>query len=262
MTANLRTPPVNEVALAVCFEPEDLLAGPMLPEMLGSVFVERAAMQTVPPYTMPVENEHLAAAALPFQLQQIMPDPRYWITSSDPAYLTQVQTSYIALNWRKQEANPEYVHYTSLRSRFGDLVEMLRSNLARYERRLVPIQAELTYVNVVSPDLLWSHLGDVHNVFRANVGSERKYEQLSFNFSQRIIDTDGSFVGRLHVTMQPGIDPLKDEPRLNLNITARSTTLAWAPDAYLQFLDSAHDIANATFLDLLTPAAKSNWGLA
>jgi uncharacterized protein (TIGR04255 family) len=261
MSANVQAAPVNEVVLSVCFQPEELLAGPLLSETLGPIFADRTSIQTVVPYTMPLENERPWTTQLPFELQQVSADPRYWIIARENAYVTQVQTTYLALNWRRQDPGQEYVHYEELRRRFVSTVETIRANLAKHDRSLNPIQAELTYVNVISPDANWADLGEAHRIFQFTAPSIQHHEYLAFSFANRMTDTGGRFVGRLHVNMQPGMDPLKDEPRLNLNITARSAALVGGSDSYLSFLDAAHDLCNATFLDLLTPAAKENWGL-
>jgi uncharacterized protein (TIGR04255 family) len=263
--ASTQSPPVNEVVLAVGFEPEKLLSGPMLPELLGSWFAERGSVEVAPPYIMPTESELGSTAwstgAKQLQLREAALNPRYWIISRDSEYVIQAQPDYLALNWRREETNRPYVHYEALRSRFDRVVTTVRGNLARYDRDLTPLKAEITYVNIIAPNELWSDLSEVGRVFSFDI-PETEFEQLAVNFSIRMTMQDGSFAGRVHVALQPGIDLRKGEPRLSHTITVRSSELnADDPQAFMSFLDDAHNVANATFVQSLTPEALSYWGI-
>jgi uncharacterized protein (TIGR04255 family) len=262
-----QAPPVNEVVLAVGFEPEKLLVGPMLPQMLGRWFEDRSDIVAAPPYVMPSESPVGSTAwskdLLSLQIQQVGADPRYWITSSDSVYVTQVQPDYVAVNWRRREGyRGDYVHYETLRSRFLATLGTIRENLAAAGREIIPTRAELTYINVISPNELWSELGETHKLFAFNFADQDSYELLAINFSKQFLREDGSFRGRVHVALQPGVDLAKGQPRLHLNITVRSSDLGRENgDDVVAFLDEGHELANKTFLRLVTPEALENWGL-
>ena len=250
--------------MAIGFAPEHLLSGPMLPEALGSWFTERGSIEAAPPYVMPTESESGSTAwstgASQLQLRQVDLHPRYWIISRDSAYVVQVQPDYLALNWRREETNRPYVRYEVLRSRFDNLVSTLRENLAIHDRALAPLKAELTYVNVIAPNELWTDLSQVHRIFAFDFAED--VEQVAVSFSKKLVKQDGSFGGRIHVALQPGVDLRKSEPRISFNITVRSSELdTRQPTAFISFLDEAHQMANATFLKSLTPEAASYWGI-
>ena len=87
------------------------------------------------------------------------------------------------------------------------------------------------------------------------------YDQLGFSYSKPIRH-DGRSVGS-HVNLQPTIDRLKDEPRLMINLTARTGTLLNpSRETALSFLDVAHTVLNETFSDLLSDSVKSIWGMS
>jgi len=262
-----QAPPVNEVALAVGFAPEDLLLGPLLPQVLGPWFQDRDQITIAPPYEMPLETpsgqDAWSGNAPPFEIRAIAtPEPRYWITSGGDVYVLQVQRDYIALNWRRRNPTQEYVHFDALRARFADILSTVQGNLAAMGRALAPNKAELTYVNLIEPNEIWSSPSETHHLLNLRFPDEDDYEQISLSYAKEMRNESGAFVGRLRVNLQPSTDWATQQARLNLNLTARSGQLTskTAEDA-LDFLDVAHELANETFLGLLTDEAAANWGL-
>ena len=259
-------PPVNEVVLSIAIAQQDALSGPRLSEVLGDWFREFPDVQTVPPYEMPPEtplpHPGPKSGIAAFELVTGVPMLRYWLTSANEPYLIQVQPDYLALNWRRRDARSEYVHYEAIRERFSAFLRTVADALGDRGGALLPTRAELTYVNVIEPNALWRRSSEAHNLFAIEFSDADDYEQLSLGYT-KAVRSGGEWRGRLRVTLQGGHDLLKDEPRLLLNLTARSGSLTEPTEAAaLGFLDESHEAINRTFLALLKPEARELWGLS
>ena len=113
-----------------------------------------------------------------------------------------------------------------MRSRFRDLLETVELGLSRHQGSLKATRAELTYINIIHPSSLWSSHGDTHKLINVALPAGASYEQLGFSNSQRLVGPKDEFAGRLHVTLTPTVDWVKQEPQLALSLTARSADLA------------------------------------
>jgi uncharacterized protein (TIGR04255 family) len=256
-------PPVNEVALSVAIRRQDGLIGPLLPQILGEWFTDHPQVQQAPPYEIPTEppgGKLRPAKGARLELVTENPKPRYWFISPDGQEVVQVQDNYLALNWRRRSATQKYVSYDNLRARFTDLTRAVEQNLDKRGGDVHVLRVELAYINVIEPNSLWRDTNETHRVISTRP-PQADYEQFAFSYS-RVLTTEGRTVGRLHVDLAPGWDWEKDEPRLGLNLTARSAELSKnSIDEATQFLDHAHDEIGSTFLSLLTPEARNIWGL-
>lgn len=260
-------PPVNEVVLSLAIAPQERLVGPYLPSLLGSWFDDHPEVQIVGPLQMPVEFPFPVPQAKSFgfaDLQQVVPEPRYWLSSFDEnSELLQVQRDFLALNWRRRSAEQEYVHYARLRERFAAFVGRVAESLAGVDGYLQPLRAEMTYVNVIEPGGLWSDSRDLHRVFRFGFPGDASYENVAGTYSKPLLDEGGAWAGRVHVSLQTGFDPLKEESRAALTLTARAGNFLddTSLDEVLRFMDLAHVHLNQTFYELLTSEAREQWGL-
>jgi uncharacterized protein (TIGR04255 family) len=263
-----RQPPVNEVVLSVALAPQDLLIGPRLPEILGSFFNKYNKIEVVPPYNMPHEYQSPQDGLLRNGTPrlELVPtggiEPRYWLTPEDNIFVIQVQRDYLAFNWRRREGDQEYVRYDTIREHFGEILSTAGLNLAAKGGQLLPERAEVTYINVITPNPVWKSPSDTHRLFATNFSDSQDYEQFAFSYSKALFEPDGPWVGRMHVTLNPTYDWLKEEPRLSLNITARSSKFNDSNlDTVFNFLDLAHRSIDSTFLRMLTAEAREMWGL-
>lgn len=265
---NGRQPPVNEVGLSVAITPQDLLVGPRLPEILGPLFEQFNKIEVVPVYKMPVEypsvQESLPRGLTP-RLELIsggVIEPRYWLKSDDDVFVIQVQRDYLAFNWRRRESSQEYVRYDVIREKFIQFLDTVQSALSARGGQLLPERAELTYVDVIAPNMVWRTPSDTHRLFAVNFADNQNYEQITFSYSKALYVPEGPWSGRLHVALSSAYDWLKEEPRLTLNMLARSGNFSKPNlDAVLAFLDLAHGEINQSFLGMLTAEARQMWGL-
>jgi uncharacterized protein (TIGR04255 family) len=240
------------------------LSGPLLPSVLGEWFNEHARVETALPYEIPPEPADPTASIQGPRLQVLaaQPLPRYWLISADDQELVQVQTDYLALNWRDRNDTSGYPGYAAMRARFHDLLGAVEAGLSHHQGVLKPTRAELTYINIIRPSSLWSSHGDTHKLINVTLPAGATYEQLSFSYSQALISAVGEFAGRLHVILSPTVDWVKQEPQLTLTLTARSADLSQQSIALVStFMDQAHLAIERSFLNLISKEARSAWGL-
>jgi len=251
--------------LSVALARQSALSGPLLSDVLGDWFQTHPRVEIAPPYEMPPETPGLVATpqAPPFQVIMAAPMfPRYWLVSPDDQELVQVQTNYLAINWRRRDATHDYPGYDEMRTRFVSLLQTAESGLSRHQGTLKPTRVELTYINLLHPDNIWSSHEGTHKIVALTVPNGLDYERLSFTYSQALVDSEKQFSGRLHVVLNPAVDWIKQEPQLILTLTARSADLADQNiDAALHFLDLAHIAAEDSFHRLISEAARQVWGL-
>jgi uncharacterized protein (TIGR04255 family) len=257
-------PPVSEVVHSIALARQSALSGPLLPSVLGDWFTRHPRVEPAPPYEIPPEPANLVASVQPprIQLMATSPLPRYWLISDDDQELVQVQPDYLALNWRNRRDDNDYPGYTEMRNRFHSLLRATEDGLSKHQGALKPIRAELTYINTIHPDSRWSSHHDTGRIIRVALPAEVTYERLSFSYSNPLVGPSGEFSGRLHVTLNPAVDWIKQEPQLSLNLTARSADFSQQNiGAVLQFMDLAHSAIEDAFNTLITKDARRAWGL-
>jgi uncharacterized protein (TIGR04255 family) len=187
--------------------------------------------------------------------------------------LIQIQNDRFIRNWRRyhdrQLVYPEYLEHLrpQLISDFAAFIEFLRvENLGEPEFD----QCEVTYVNHIERDGLWSSHGDLHQVFR---GWSSAYpsvrgqspETIAVRVRHEIHDDKDSFAGRLYVDIDSGLLPAdraeNSEPRpvFVLQLVARGHPFGAGLDGALGFLDLGHDTIVRAFDTITTDAAHSEW---
>jgi uncharacterized protein (TIGR04255 family) len=275
-------PPVNEVVLAASFEPQSVLDGPRLMVGLSDILTELPSISEVPPYEMPEElafaDQVLQPAALKVQfVASNQVQRRVWFTDShDPAFLVQAQSNYFALNWRRQNDEHLYPGFEVLQEKFRHYFSMLQTGCIRQGG--IPLQVtqiEVTYINILQPDVTWQTFRDLENIVSVRAPEMSQAEQLNFAYSRSIEDEVGSFFGRLHAAVATGYQPkarseaelrplsVQDlSPVVNLSVTARSGKIKASAETVEGFLDTAHEAATSAFKILSTDQALANWGLS
>jgi uncharacterized protein (TIGR04255 family) len=267
---SFRNPPVVEVVLGLAFDPS--LAS------LNTVDIydfyqsrHRAGFPQVeekPPYSPPIERfgAHARMPEIRFDVVDRPIPTMHWFISPDGSEIVQMQRDWFARNWRAHgEVQPVYPRYPSIRMPFEDDVRAL----ARFidERKLgelVPRQCEVTYVNSIKRDGVWSSHGDVARVMRnwqrveTNDFSPNP-EQVQFAISYAIPDSSKP-LGRLHVVLQPAVDNQTAEPIFALTLTARGAVEGGNVSAAMDFLDMGREWIVRCFADITTAAIQDVWG--
>ncbi|MGH3765473.1 MAG: TIGR04255 family protein [Pseudonocardiaceae bacterium] len=261
--------PVNEVILSIAFPRNEALSGPFLGATVGDLLNKFPKVEQQAPYEMPLEFP-LAKGTLgvtspqgQFVFSMQPPEPRYWFLSDDEIGLVQLQSNYLAYNWRRKHETQKYPGYELLAETFRSLKEGLSSTLERAGRKPVqPSQAELTYINIISPNELWSSHREMTRIIDLRFPELTQAEQVGLRYSKEILDERGSFVGRIHVLVQPAVNLVSGGPVINLTIIARSGTLDEdEPESYSTFMQMAHDRITDSFKSLTTDDARRVWGI-
>jgi uncharacterized protein (TIGR04255 family) len=216
----------------------------------------------------PPMEERFDEAPEPFRLEVLdaLPPPRIWFLSDDDSRLLQVQHDLVAYNWRRMSDSDDYPHYGDLRS---PLAEHLRiTDTVAQEAGKSPLHAnwcEVSYVNHVPPARGSSErlpLDELMAVVRP-LGDKAFLPAPEDNqFAARFrIGSDDRPIGRLTVSVSPGIRTSDARPIWSLNLTARVMSEAPTRQAALEALDVGHEWAVRGFSDLTTPRMHKEWGL-
>jgi len=260
--------PVNEVVVSIAFPHNRALSGPFLGASVGGLMQRYPNVQQQPPYEMPVElpPKKGTPGAIP-QVQLFLStqalEPRFWLVSEDEIALVQIQANYLAYNWRRRREGQIYPGFESLVESFEQLKNEVEDGVRRGGNEpLRPAQAEVTYINIVSPSDLWSGHSEMARVLAVDFAELEKAEQFSIAYSKQLVDSSGAFVGRVHVAATPAIEVSNGGPAINLTLTARSGNLdTGETTAGIDFIKLAHEHIRESFRSLTTDAARRRWGV-
>lgn len=262
--------PVNEVVLSISFPRSEYLTGPFLGTILGDLVKRYPQVEQQAPYEIPVEvpsSKNAAVGAVAMQGQIVFSsqpmEPRYWLTAPDNIALVQVQANYLAYNWRRKSENQNYPGFERLAEEFKGIKDEVSEKLGAVHQEVIkPERAEITYINIIAPNSLWSTHSEMNRVIAVSFPESAEAQQLTFSYSKEITSGAGDFLGRVHVSVQPAVSIATGGPLINLTVTARSANLDQdVPDAYEDFLRLAHDCATDSFRSLTTADARESWGL-
>lgn len=255
-------PPVVEVIAGVAFDGMGPDAGPLM----GAFWKERLrerfpVVQQQPPYSPPIEQFGAPQQMThTLELSSEFPGARLLASTPDRQELVQLQPGWFACNWRKVQPTDDYDHWPARRASFDLWFSELSEYMASAGSALPKIkQCEVTYVNHIHPNRVWSDLADFGRVFSASLGtvSVGSLEQLTAQAQFRIHDDAGSPCGRLHVKILPAYGRDGRTPLYVFELTARGFTDGGVlPE---DFLDRGRKAIVRAFLDLTTPEVQAEW---
>ena len=268
-------PPVIEVVASVQFDPLPKLGVVhlgLLWQRFRKVFPK---VEQKPPIAPVVERLGVRAPLnqIQFQVTQELGVPRLWFVNEAGDELLQVQQDRFIRNWRAvPEVGGPYPRYDKyIKPKFLDDYRAFQQFLREeVEGEIEPNQCELTYINHIRPNAHWASHKDIASVFR---GWSPAYSELLDNqleaVNLRVVhvlnDAAGSFIGRLHVTLQSAFKarPLhaeSDEPIFALTITARGRPTAKGDEGVSGFMDTAHRAIVTSFEKMTTTDMHTAWG--
>lgn len=259
-------PPVTEVALALAFRPLELTFQDLVTIWTDRYREAYPDLEEQPPFAMPIEPlDAPIGASLAFQVGLSLPSPRLWLLDGTRNHLVQLQKDYVAFNWRRLEGpGADYPRYTGMRESFRAVLDTLASHVdAQHRATIVPVQAEVTYINhIVAPsDRVPYRLNEV-----LGIAGDMSIEQIGQPESHRVglayrLGEPGRQFGRLHVTAEPGVRRSDGTAVLALTLTVRGAPEGATPtEAALDFMDTASNIALRAFVGLTTPSIQEHWG--
>lgn len=259
-------PPVIETVMAVRFRE--------LPDFTSArvgQFWERHLVQDFPisedrpPYAAPVERfgEDGAAFELQLKLTEIPPPTRAWFIGGNE--VIQLQSDWFAWNWRRTDAEPDYIRYARGRERFEQWVGELAGFIGReLQKPLLPIQCEVTYVNHVTltgEDLSLGPLGAAIEGIRPSALSYLPVPEGAQAAWSYLMPDSGRGRGRLHVSAASVADASSGGRGIRLVLTARGRPVDENIVSALAFLDQGHEWVVHGFKDVTSETMWNRWRL-
>lgn len=271
--AEFEHPPVTETVLSVKFQP---LPG-LDPVRIIEFWIERLRdnsdpaypnWQLQPPYDMPLERFDIGPGQVPggvlnFNLMQGPMPTRYWFSSSDNENLVQLQSDWIAFNWRKQ-ANSDYRRYEHGIAQFNRVWTDLSDFCAtRGIGKINPIQCEVTYINHIRPiESVWTthqDSADVLTLLQNSRGHLPPQDGVGLTCQYVATDSDNQPFARLHVQFNSAFLVDDKEPIFAMTLTFRGRPPSNDIDGVRAFFDSGHNWIVGSFDELTTDAVHRAW---
>lgn len=266
---SFRNPPLTETGLLVYFDPIKELGVPRL-GLLWREFRERfPVVQQVPPVDATIERTGIddAPGTMSVQFNVGVPLPRLWFLNEAQDELVQVQSDLFGRNWRRTSDSKPYPRYESaLRERFLDDLKCF-CNFLKAEQlpTIKPTQCEVVYVNQIVSGEGWQTHADFDSVFRCQVGNYNTpanlvRENARVQLRHLILDHAKQFIGRLHISIEPGFRRSDKQPIFVMTLTARGNPSSADVDGVLSFLDLGRKLIVNTFTSITTDTMHSAWG--
>lgn len=259
-------PPVVETVLGLQFNPLPAFTNAYLGAFWQSLGVEAWPTVTDKP-PLPRQEERFTPEAqwgksLRLQLSQA-PTARVQIRNRDRNRMIQLQNGRIHLNWLGSDGDT-YPHYTQMRKELETYWTDLVSFAAKQGLgKIVPDQWEVTYVNHIPKDGVWSSPADwsFFKPLNAVVSIDGLIEAESFSGEWHFIIPDRR--GRLHVNWQHAKTGDDNEMEfIRLSLTARGPIDEKEPNgSILECIDLGHETIVCAFRNLMTDSANQKWGL-
>jgi uncharacterized protein (TIGR04255 family) len=213
--------------------------------------------------------------------------PRIMFENESHVEVVQLQPHRLTLNWREATPGTQYPRYKVLRKRFRELLMLLFEALDEVGQQHPVELSEVTYVNPIDypggdviDDVGPTHpdLASIINRFKPRPRSAflPEAEDVQLQARWRIPDRAGAPVGRLHLSVEPGLRPSRlKSPALTMadvappeltpiylvKLTARVMPRGDTVDRAMKALDVGHEWVVLGFKDLTTAEMHDYWGL-
>lgn len=263
---NFDDPPVTEVVVAVAFAPIPSLTmahmGVFWSKYLAHHF---PTVQEQAPYDPPIERfDESEPTGLSLKLENRPPLPRLWFKSHDEQELIQLQRDWFACNWRKVDPDAEYGRWSHRRDSFHTWFSSFVRFISELNLGAVrPTQCEVTYLNHIHPDSVWSSHSELAKITTL-AGKPRDFlppaEEVRLHYKY-VIGSDGVRVGRLHVQCDPVIDRKDGTPAFAFNLTARGAPFDESVEGVLKFLEVGREWVTRSFKAITTTEMHHVWGI-
>jgi len=257
IAAEFRSPPITEVSLAVSFQPLSL-GVVELGDLWREYETEFPKVQQQAPIQLPQERFEGPIGQVPafsFEMVDTPTVPRLWFLNELGTELLQVQADWFALNWRETEdAREGYPLYLPMRDEFEkDFRKLAEFTKRRNLGDVVPVQAEITYINHVQE-------ADLSRVLRAvqEVPGLPTPESTSYAV-QYILAKDQQPIGRLYLQGTKAFHRSTGKPISVVTITARGRPLGDGLEGALSFLDFGAAKALEAFIYATRSEMHESW---
>lgn len=257
-------PPLVEQAISVCFE---RLPGFSIVDyglFWSEIAGEFPSVGNLPPLDTAVEHfDEMRIETAQLQLFDPTPLPR-GMFSNELGELVQLQPDRFGFNWAKRgdapypRSEPMMARFEDLYGRFVKFVD--RRGLGEIRLR----QCELTNFNILPVAEFGSDFSEIGNALKVDpleLGVPfLQAETYIRNRQHRIIDADGTPLGRLHTAIAPVFSNQDGSKAFKLEFTARSAPNIGDIDAVRRFFAVARNAVNGAFRGTVTKQMRDIWG--
>lgn len=262
-------PPVTEVALAVQFEPLSALRTPQIGLIWNKFREQFPRIEEHAPLGRMVERFGVVGPPKPeirLEMTRKPPVPRCWFLNESGTELIQVQQDRFAHNWRKVGEGDEYPRYEHVRACFrNELVKF--GDFVRQEKLgdLEPDHCEVTYVNHIVSGRGWDNHGQIGEVLTVLAPEYSEpflpdAEEFRLRAAYVVPGSDGTPLGRLHVSVDPAYRRSDARPMFVLNLVARARPEGQDLDSVLRVLDIGREWIVRGFAAITTGQMHKIWG--
>ena len=253
MLPSVERPPLNEVIFNLKFEPLSDFKAPHFGWYWERIAGEYPNIDQKIPIGWPMQSERL----------EILPNPRVWFLDEKGQTLIQLQDDRFIFNWRKTEAEYEYLRFSELFPKFKENFEnfsefIKEKNLGEVK----PESCELTYLNQIPMDEIWGSYSEIQRVLpdlswrddpeRFLSGQEKFLWQTEFplpeNFGSGIVKVNSAIRRR------------DQHPMIILELHALGLGEDKSLDAVWRWFGMAHAWIVTAFFDLTSPEMHNYWG--
>jgi uncharacterized protein (TIGR04255 family) len=229
--ADFYNPPVVETVLSAQFERLAAMRSVHFGAFWQRVkdeFPNTGEQPALPPVLEQADEPASQAVQLRFENQETLPLPRLWLFNRNGSELMQVQNDRFIKNWKKAAPNAEYPHYTPvIKPAFERDFKIFQTFVADEKLGAINVtQCEVTYVSHIVAGEGWSQRDEIEKIFTFwKQPPPHLYQGRPDDFACHIrfpiLGSDGEWIGRLHVNVQPGSNIADNKPMYVMNMTAR-----------------------------------------
>jgi uncharacterized protein (TIGR04255 family) len=269
---DFEAPPVTEVVLSVQFE----VIGAFQVQHIGLLWERFRSrfpkVETHPPLDPAYETFPTAPQkpTVRFELAPAVFVPRVWFVNATGTELVQIQQDRLVHNWRKVGTGASYPRFEHVQDQFHQDLSDFQSFLEEHSLGVLkPNQCEVTYINRIETNSVWSSHGDAGRVLKdlaKNLGTPHLSTPEALRLSSRYVirdsDTDsGKPIGRLHVEFFPAFHASTSKPIFVLNLTARGAPIENADlEGVFRFMERGRALIVHGFAELTTSEMHHSWG--
>jgi uncharacterized protein (TIGR04255 family) len=184
---------------------------------------------------------------------------RVQIIERDDERMIQLQNSRFVYNWRKRTG--EYPSYEKLKPEFQERFGEFRQFVSQTDLGPLDLnQWEVTYVNHIPKQGLWSTISDWPEVFPGILGRASKFGASLDSFSTQWRAVLGESKGRLYATVRHiRVDGTDGEEMIDLTFVARGPVDPSVEEDLERGFELGHSVIVKTLAELTSEKAHKFW---
>ena len=185
--------------------------------------------------------------------------------SASESEVLQVQEDRFGYSWRRLRPEHEHPRYTKIMEEFKRELAGFQTFLSGEGLEpLLPVQCEVTYVNVIRPEGVWDTHSDLGKIIpsatpRLTEGFLPPPEQTRYASQYVIVGDDEVSRGRLYVSVEPSYVPSDKTPMYLMKLTVRGAPHGAGQDGIIETMDLGHKWIVRGFATLTSSEMHGAW---